>query len=300
MATCVLFGATAFGADAPPIPTVPVNVPWWVPLLATIVAAARTYYSDNTPRWTTLEAKWRAAIVVGLAAVGTLLQQLISGTDIKTAVITFALLGVPSIVQEILKAAGTVPTAGSGGGAVTPIAAADAAPKTSIRPPGGYSAKLVPVLASAMLVAVPTSLAFSGCAFLNTAKDVTHATANTIIEACDEATSTLSALHFTADVYFEWHPNDQNKAKVDGYFADAALAIATARSTASGATDISDEDFNKAFADFRTAYADLTQVLHDLGIVEAPQPSGIFGVAKRGGGKRDVPVPMAAKLRGKK
>jgi hypothetical protein len=139
-----------------------------------------------------------------------------------------------------------------------------------------------------------------GCAELQQAKDVTHKTGNTIITACDEATSTLTALHFTADVFFEFHPDAAKKATVDGYFADAAMAVATARSVAEGAVDVSDEDFNKAFADFRKAYADLVQVLHDLGVVDAPQPSGVFGVARRSGGKRDVPVPMAAKLRGNK
>lgn len=145
MAACALVCLTAFAgevlaAQSSSILPEAAKIPAWVPLLATLVAATRTYYSDNTPRWTTLEAKWRKAIIVGLAAVGTMLEQLTNGSaTLSSAILTFALLGVPPFVQELLKALGSY-SAGTG-------TSGGASSGTGIRPPAGESMKLAGTLA---------------------------------------------------------------------------------------------------------------------------------------------------------
>jgi hypothetical protein len=139
-----------------------------------------------------------------------------------------------------------------------------------------------------------------GCGtFVHDVKDVTRKDASAVQSACDEAESIVAALHFTTDVFFQLHPNADMQAKVNGVFADVALGIAAARGIAAGATEMTDNDYNAAFAQFRIAWSDLVKILHELGIVEAPAIGGRFAVARRGGGTFDMPVPRASLLRGK-
>lgn len=175
MAACALFCLTAFAGDviaaqSSSILPEPPKIVWWAPLLGTLVAASRTYFSDNTVRWPVLLAGWRLALVAGLAAVGTLIEQLTNGASLKTALFTFAMLGVPSIVQEVLKIFGSKASPGAG-------SVSGAASGTGIRPPAGESMKLAGTVAvhdngrrywfkpAAVGVAVGfCALAFIGCA----------------------------------------------------------------------------------------------------------------------------------------
>ena len=123
VAAWVLFCLPAFAGDAAILPEPDVlKVPWWMPLIGVLIAGFRTFFSDNTRELPTIVAGWRTAIVAVLAALGTLIEQLVAGFDGKTAVLTFVMLGVPSILQEILKALFSGKKTGGSGKAMFPPA----------------------------------------------------------------------------------------------------------------------------------------------------------------------------------
>jgi hypothetical protein len=249
----------------------------WVPLAGVVVGLMiRLVKDDKLVAWfpVTIAPQYRAWTAVFLGIISGVLDKVIGGGSLATALIGGLLAALTAISGNEL--------------VVEPVNRAMANRK--------INAGMFPPVAMLMLC-----LAMTGCRgpLLNDVKDVTRNTANTVQEACDEAESIVAALHFTADVFFQLHPDADKQAKVNGVFADVALGVAAARGIAAGATEITDNDYNAAFAQFRTAWNDLVKILHELNIVEAPAIGGRFAVARRGGGTFDMPVPRASILRGK-
>jgi hypothetical protein len=139
MAAMVLFCFSAFGGDVLaaqsstilPEPPDPVETHWILGLFLVVNAAVRTGLSSDTVKLPTKAAPWRTAIVAILSALGAFLEGLQNGFALKSVVLTFLMLNLPTIVQEVLKVVfGAGPSAGSGTGAPG---------GTGIRPPPGYS-----------------------------------------------------------------------------------------------------------------------------------------------------------------
>jgi hypothetical protein len=116
VAAMVLFCATAYAADASILPE-PVQAHWLIALMAVMIPAVRTALSNDTVKLPTAAAPWRAAIVAILAGASTFVDQLVNGFDLKSAALSFLMLALPSIVQEILKVVfGAGPPSNSGSG----------------------------------------------------------------------------------------------------------------------------------------------------------------------------------------
>ena len=126
VAACVLFCLPAFAGDAAILPEpdpMPVKQAHWLLALGgVIIAAVRTALSNDTVKLPTAAAPLRAIIVTGLAAAGMFIQQLIDGFELKSALLTLVMLGLPSLVQEILKYAFGAKNASGGGKAMFPPA----------------------------------------------------------------------------------------------------------------------------------------------------------------------------------
>jgi hypothetical protein len=146
VAAWVFFALPAFaGDDAPKVLPDPdaVNVHWSLPLIGVLIAAFRTAFSSDTVKFPWEWAgRWRAAAVAILAAAGTLVEQVIGGFELKAAALTFVMLGLPSIVQEVLKA--LLGAGKSSGGGTASASSGMLPPSFGDRPPPGYSTKLKP------------------------------------------------------------------------------------------------------------------------------------------------------------
>ena len=290
------------------------KVPWWMPLVGVLIAAFRTFFSDSTRELPTIAAKWRTSLVALLAFVGTFIEQIVGGVDMRTAALTFVMLGVPSIVQEILKALFSGPkNAGGGGGSASSDDASG--PKTSMRPPPAYSTKLegdwggavamstvralrCKVIRTPAAVGVAIGLcvlALPGCATLKEVPKTVRDVSTEVLADVQEAKQIVDALHAIATTFFLLHANPETQAKVEHLFGTVSLALNTAIRASHGARHAAGEEYDLAFASFRAAYADLTAMLKNLGII-APD-GGKMGAVRSAGGQLEVPEPRAARAR---
>jgi hypothetical protein len=122
----VLFCLPALAGDAAILPEpepMPVKEAHWLLALGgVLIAAVRTALSNDTVKLPTAAAPLRAIIVTGLAAAGMFVEQLIDGFALKSALLTLVMLGLPSLVQEILKYAFGASKNAGGGKAMFPPA----------------------------------------------------------------------------------------------------------------------------------------------------------------------------------
>lgn len=290
MATCVLFGVTAFAQTAPPSTTTTTLASHtWVVLLSGLVATWYRALKDDVTVFPNWSLQIRGLVVGVMGILAGVLDVAAGGGNWLSALLTGLTTSGPALVMLVIE----IVQGKSGGGTVSPIAAAEA-PKTSLRPPPGYSAKLVPVIAI-------VSLALAGCgATLHEVKGAVTTVTSDIITDAQDGKQIVDALHSTAEIFFLLHADPANQAKVEQVFADVDLAIDAAIRAASGANSANDGDYNLAFAQFRVAYDKLIQVLQNIGVVSTTFATDKFSVARGGGGLIDMPIPRAVKARGAK
>lgn len=294
---CVLFCGVAWAGDAVPVAkdfALDLSRHWVVTMMAGVIPMLRTALSSDTVQLPVWAAKWRVVMIVTLSVAATTIEQIMNGIDVANIVTALVVTGGPSIAQEIIKAVfGADPPSG---GAVTPTGDAPA-PKMSIRPPPGYSSKLIGAVAALAVCAA----SLPGCAIFKGAGPVVKDVSNTVIEDAQEGKTIVDALHSTANIFFLLHSDPPTQAKVEQVFVDVNLALDAAIRAGTGANAANDGDYNLAFAQFRAAYAKLMQVLQDAGIVSPDASSGKFAVVRGGdAGRVDMPVPRASLERGKK
>lgn len=125
VAAWALFCLPALAGDAAATASIlpePVKAHWVAGLFLVICAAVRTGLSNDTIHLPTVAAPWRAVIVAGVAALGAGLEGWNSNLPFSSIMLTFVALGLPPIVQEILKVVFGAKNAG-GGKAMFPPAA---------------------------------------------------------------------------------------------------------------------------------------------------------------------------------
>lgn len=170
MTTCVLFGVTAFAQAAPPSTSTTLANHTWVVLLSGLVATWYRALKDDVTVFPNWSLQIRGLVVGVMGILAGVLDVAAGGGNWLSALLSGLTTSGPALVMLVIE----IVQGKGGGGAVTPITPDAATPKTSIRPPGGYSAKLVPVLGCLAVFAI------GGCNAA--AKD----TACQIVKAADE------------------------------------------------------------------------------------------------------------------
>lgn len=126
VAAWVLFCLPALGADVlaaqkSSILPEPVETHWLIALMVVVIPAIRTALSNDTIKLPVVAGKYRALIVALLAGGSTIFDGLMNGFELKTALLSFLTLSLPSIVQEILKVVfGAGGVSGKGGAGFFP------------------------------------------------------------------------------------------------------------------------------------------------------------------------------------
>lgn len=110
-----------------------------------------------------------------------------------------------------------------------------------------------------------------------------------IVSIVSDASLIVDAIQSFTAAEFKSHPNADLEKKVDQAIAKARLALAAANRIASGSENLSQAQINEAFAEFRSAYQDLTSLVGPLGVSTG---SGL----KAAPGTLIVPEPLALKL----
>jgi hypothetical protein len=248
-------------------------------LVAALLPPLVKAFNEGTQNLPTIVAKYRIAIVMVLTGIGTAFDQWQNGVNLGAAFLAVAMQAGPALVMELIHAIfGGWPPANGG-----------APPKA-----------MFPGAATGVIATFAIMFGCMGCGtFMHDVKQDVRVVAGDVQAVADQATAIVATVHSIVDVYFDFNPNADNKAKVDGAFADVALGIAAAIDLAAGATEMTDQDYNAAFAQFRAAYANLAKLLHELGIVEVPTIARM-AVSTKSGAKYSIPAPKAMQLRGTK
>ncbi len=132
------------------------------------------------------------------------------------------------------------------------------------------------------------ALALPGCAgWQKSVAPVLSDVAATIADA----EQVLDIIRAASALFFLAHPAPEAQAKVERAFSDCHLGIDSAIRATKGATELTQEQLDQAWADFQQSYRALSLLLKDLGILGAP--SGAFGLGRAGG----IPEPLAMRRR---
>jgi hypothetical protein len=245
-------------------------------------------FNEGTLKLPTYAVGLRVGLVLTLTAIGTVIDQVMNGTDFAAAAAGVAVVALPAIINELIHFFfGGWNDKGGGGKESTEELVAK---KLSSRPPPIVPPPLACLVLALSLVALP------GCAAMQKVPGVISAIATEILTDAQSAKQIVDTLNSTTNIYFIMNPNPAAQAKVEQAFADLNLAIDVAIRASSGAKDAVGSDYNSAFEKFRAAYASAQKLLQDLGVVGAPA-GGKMAVARGGGGTQELPEPRAARLR---
>ena len=84
-----------------------------------------------------------------------------------------------------------------------------------------------------------------------------------------DAQQVLDIARAISNLWFLGHPAPESQARVERALADAALTVDAAIKATKGAEEVTAEQLDAAFADFRRSYAELEAILKDVGVVNA-------------------------------
>lgn len=111
-----------------------------------------------------------------------------------------------------------------------------------------------------------------------------------IVAAITDATLILDNIKSFADRYFVVKPDPTLQEKVDSAVSRARIALDLAIRATQGASDLTQEQIDKAFSEFKDAYVDLLKLVEPIGVTTG---DGIKVVP----GGLNVPSPMALALK---
>lgn len=136
------------------------------------------------------------------------------------------------------------------------------------------------LLALPLCLLVPATM--TGCA-------VAIPVLTTIAAVITNAKIVLDIINGGAQEWFRTHPNvpEKTKQEYEKVFRKALLALDAAAQAVAGSTDLSQEDYDSAFAEFKQAYIDLVNLLHREGIAR----DNTMGAAD--GSTIELPTPLA-------
>lgn len=112
-----------------------------------------------------------------------------------------------------------------------------------------------------------------------------------VVAAVADAAQILDVIDAAAGSFFE--RDAAARLVYERAMMKARLALSAAAHAAGGAERLSQEDVDRAFADFRAAYVELLRLVGPLGIA-APASAGSYAA---GGSAVLVPEPLALRLR---
>lgn len=227
----------------------------------------------NTPAWATWAAPYRLLLIAFFGAVSAVIDQLAHGFNVSAAVTAVAVTAAPALFVEILHLV-FGPKAGGGGSVTTVVKTTTKTIPPLAAPP--YSTKLLAgVLACGMLV--------GGCG-ANLPSIL-----NEVATDMSDAAQVLDVVRSVVNIFFLSHPNPDTQTKVEQAMAKASLALNAALRATKGVQSLSEKDKDAAFADFRSAYDDLTKLLTEMGISDK---AGKLASPK-GGAPIVLPMPLA-------
>lgn len=114
-----------------------------------------------------------------------------------------------------------------------------------------------------------------------------------IVAVLADATSTLQIIDTAVEEWFDQHPDVDPKVRAEYrlLYAKCHEALNGANHALQGAEDLTQNDYDAAFAEFKAAYIQLRDLLYREGIAST---DGKLGAA---GATVDVPEPMALTYR---
>jgi len=242
----------------------------WIPMSGVIVGlCVRLVKSDKLVAWfpITVPPQYRAWTAMLLGVIAGVLDKVIAGGSLASALV---------------------------GGLMAALAAISGN-ELIVEPMNKFMASRKRMFPMAVLMLALPLAALPGCAALNKVPAVVSDIASDVIKDAQEAQQIISVLHSLATTFFLLHADPVTQAKVEQGFATAELAVNTALRAGTGAKAASDREYDLAFANFRTAYADLTMLLKSLGVISSDPAK--MGAMKSAGGTLDVPEPKAARAR---
>jgi hypothetical protein len=113
----------------------------------------------------------------------------------------------------------------------------------------------------AFLVTLPA------CAALGPALAAALPIITQIVTGIEDASQIVSYVHQASESWFVDHPNPDLHAKVEHKIAEVRLALSALARAGNGAEKLDQKKVAAALADFQTAYADLEQLLVEVGIL---------------------------------
>ena len=211
-----------------------------------------------------LSDKTRAIVVLVVTIPATAFSTAVGWVDVGHAMLAQLLLSVPSILKFLLEL--------------------------------NQSARIARVAARAAMKIAPVALlllavgsAGTGCAFLKSVVPVL----DDVIVAVEDGSMVLDAIEAAVSIFFAAKPDAATQAKIEQAVTDARLALDVALRAARGAAELTAEQADAAFADFRKLYDSLVALLTQAGIA-SPAPDGkTLTASARAGGSFKVPVPLA-------
>jgi len=211
--------------------------------------------SDSALLWSILSKAWQSLPGQLLGAV---MAAVSSGVSIKTAILGVLSGVVAAVAHEIAKNyRGNV---------------------------GKAAPKIPPALTLAFLAVLPFCVA--SCAALSAVVPILAEVAT----VATNAEAALDVVSQAADTWFISHPDAARQAAIDRAIAECRLALVAATETAQGAKDLDERQADAAFDEFRKAYADLTKLLTDAGVLRG----GRFAASIDG---RAPPIPQPLAMR---
>lgn len=129
-------------------------------------------------------------------------------------------------------------------------------------------------------LSIPVQL---GCAALPTVAK--------IVSAVNDAEAVLNIVERAVDTWFSVRPDEDKQVKANRLISSAWTALRAANAAAMASESISQEEYDKAFAEFSEAYAELHKFLSENGILS----DGRLGIGN--GVTEEIPAPTAIGMR---
>ena len=109
-----------------------------------------------------------------------------------------------------------------------------------------------------------------------------------IAAVVSDATAVLNIVQQAVNTWFRHKPDPELQEQFDATIAEAWTALRVATSATQGAEHLSQEDYDKAFADFQDAYARLHEMLKKHGILTGTKLS-----MGPNAPEQEIPEPLA-------
>lgn len=112
-----------------------------------------------------------------------------------------------------------------------------------------------------------------------------------VATAVADAGTVLSIIRQAVSSWFKVNPDLEREQMADRLIQNATIALRTATYATNGATSLSQEEYDKAFSDFREAYGELHSFLSENGLLQGSL------LSSGNGSSVEIPTPLALEMR---